>query len=248
MFTIPKKSGQQMAKKGRRKAMTQDKIDVWNQSIVSTSKVKRPFVCDQPGAPVEEVHQMIVLTATNTFGKQEYLTPLAPAKFWHINFPAQTNKMDQAKQYCIIYNAKLTPKEMEHICRVTYKYICFMSTLPYYTDYQLEETGMILRNLDPPLYNITKGIPKIGQKWPEIQQYLLTGNIYLMCEAPSPATWSREVSFAPESDEEKDDISEEGQEEEEDEEIFNSKETSHGTSKTHIVMKGKNSEHTGKCR
>ena len=73
---------------------------------------------------------------------------------------------------------------MENIYLVVYKYIRFMSTLPDYTDYQLGETEMILRKLDPLLYNITKGIPWIVQKWPEIEQYLLTGNIYRMGEAP----------------------------------------------------------------
>ena len=217
-------------------------------TIASIPKSKRPFVFDQAAAPGEEVQKLIVLTATNTFGRQEYLTPLAHAKSGDINFAEWRNKIYQAKQYCIIYNAKLTNNEMENICLAVYKYMRFMSTLPDDTDYQLEETDMILTKLDPPLYIITEDIAWIAQEWLRIQQYLLTGNIYLMCEAPSPATWSREVSFVPESDEEKDDISEEGQEEEEDEEIFNSKETSHGTSKTHIVMKGKNSEHTGKCR
>ena len=123
-----------------------------------------------------------------------------------------------------------------------------MSTLPDYTDYQLEETKMILRKLDPPLYNITKGIPWIAQKWLEIQQYLLTENIYLIGEAPSEAPSSREVSFEPESDKEEDNISEDGQEEEEEEDIFNPKETSHTTSKTSIAMTGKNFEDKGKSR
>ena len=48
---------------------------------------------------------------------------------------------------------------MANICLVIYKYICFISILPDYTDYQLEETEMILRKLDPPLYNIIKRIP-----------------------------------------------------------------------------------------
>ena len=46
---------------------------------------------------------------------------------------------------------------------------------------------MIQRQLDLPLYNINKGIPWIAQKWPESQQYLLTGNIYLMGEVPLEA-------------------------------------------------------------
>ena len=58
---------------------------------------------------------------------------------------------------------------------------------------------MITKRLDPPLYNITKGITCLVQKWPEIQQYLLTGNLYLMGEAPLEAPSSREVSFEPES-------------------------------------------------
>ena len=53
-----------------------------------------------------------------------------------------------------------------------------MSTLQDYTDYQLEESEMILRKRDPPLYNITKDTPWIAQRWLQIQHYLLTGTIY----------------------------------------------------------------------
>ena len=101
-----------MAKKSRRKAMTQVEIDALEQTIASTPKPNRPLVCYQPAASEEEVQTMILLTTTNTFGRQEYLTPLTPAKLWYINFAEWTNKMDQAKQYYIIYNAKLTSKEM----------------------------------------------------------------------------------------------------------------------------------------
>ena len=116
MFTTARKSGQQMAKKRRRKAMTQEDIDALKQTIASTRKAKWPFVFDQPAAPREAIQKMIVLTATNTFGRQEYLTPLAPANFRDTNFAELTNKMDQAKQYCIIYNAKLITKKRENIC------------------------------------------------------------------------------------------------------------------------------------
>ena len=102
MFTVLKKSGEQMVKKGRRKAMTQDKIHALQRTIASTPKAKRTFVFDQPAVPGEGVQNIIVLTATNTFGRQEYLTPRAPAKLGHINFAEWTNKMDQAKLYCII--------------------------------------------------------------------------------------------------------------------------------------------------
>ena len=54
-----------------------------------------PLVFDQPAAPGEEVQKMIVLTATNTFGREEDLTPVAPVKFWHINVTEWTNKMHQ---------------------------------------------------------------------------------------------------------------------------------------------------------
>ena len=74
-----------------------------------------------------------------------------------------------------------------------------MSTLPDYATSQLEESGMITNRLDTPLYNITKGIPWLAQKWPEIQQNLLTGNLYLMGEALLEAPSSREVTFEPES-------------------------------------------------
>ena len=81
MFTTTKKSGQQMANKGRRKAITPEGIDALKQTIPSTPKAKRPFVFNQPAALAEGVQKMIVLTATNTFGRQEYLTPPSPTKF-----------------------------------------------------------------------------------------------------------------------------------------------------------------------
>ena len=93
MFTTPKKSGQPIAEKGRRKAMTQEEIHALKRTIASTAKATRPFVFDQPAAPGDDVPKMIVLTATNTFVRQEYLTPLAPAKFCDVNFAEWTNKM-----------------------------------------------------------------------------------------------------------------------------------------------------------
>ena len=129
-----------------------------------------------------------------------------------------------------------------------------MSTLLDYADYELEETEIIQRKLDPPVCNIPRGIPWIAQKWPEIQLYLLTGNIYLMGEAPLEAPSSRQVSLKTESvqkeesDGEKYDILGGGQEEEEEEDIFNLEETSHAISKTSIAVKGKNSEDKSKSR
>lgn len=81
MFTTPKISGQQMANNGRRTAMTQKEIDALKVTIASITKAKRPFVLEKPAAPEEEVQRMIVLTATNIFERQEYLTLFAPAKF-----------------------------------------------------------------------------------------------------------------------------------------------------------------------
>ena len=90
---------------------------------------------------------------------------------------------------------------MENIFLVTCKYICFMSTLPDYTEYQLKESEMVIRQLYPPVYNPSKGIRWIPQKLPEIQRYLLTGNIYLMGGAALEALSSREVSFESEDTE-----------------------------------------------
>ena len=59
-----------------------------------------------------------------------------------------------------------------------------MSTLPDYTNYSLVESEMITKRLDTLLYNRTKVIPWLVQKWPEIQPYLLTENRYVMEEAP----------------------------------------------------------------
>ena len=57
---------------------------------------------------------------------------------------------------------------------------------------------MITKRLDPSLYTIIKDIPWLVQRWPEIQLCLLTGNLYLMGEAPLEALSSREVTFEPE--------------------------------------------------
>ena len=70
-----------------------------------------------------------------------------------------------------------------------------MRTLPDYKDSQLKESEMITKRLDPPLYNIIKGISWLAQKWPEIQLYVLTGNLYLIGEALPKAPSSREESF-----------------------------------------------------
>ena len=88
-----------------------------------------------------------------------------------------------------------------------------MSTLPDYTNYQLVESEMITQRLDTQLYNINKGIPWLAQKWPEIQQYLLTGHLYLMEEAPLEAQLSREGTLQPKSSDTKQ-LQEQGQEEE----------------------------------
>ena len=107
--------------------------------------------------------------------------------------------MEDARTYCRIYSADLSHKEINNISLAVYKYICFMSTLLNYTHYQLKGSEMIYKRFDTPLYNITKGITCLVQRLPEIQQYLLTGNLYLMGEAPLEATSSREVTFEPES-------------------------------------------------
>ena len=196
LFKTPQK-GQPRPSRSRRKAMTQEEIEALKQKVAVTTKANRPFVFDQPTALGLETQRKIVLAATTVFGRIEYMTPLPPKEYWDLHFIEWVNKLEQAKQYCIIYNADLTQKEMDNICLVVYKYLCFMSTLPDYTNYQLEESEMITKRLDTPLYNITKGIPWLAQNWPEIQPYLLTGNHYQMGEAPLEAPSSREVTLDP---------------------------------------------------
>ena len=198
LFRTPQK-GQSRPSRSRRKVMTNKENEALIQKVPVTTKANRPFVFDQPTAPREETQRKIGLAATSVFGCIEYMTPLAPKEYWDPHFNECVNKLEQAKQYCIIYNADLTQKEMDNIYLVVYKYLCFMSTLPDYTNYQLEESEMITKRLDTPLYNITKGIPWLAPKWPEIQPYLLTGNFYLMGEAPLEATSSSEVTLEAES-------------------------------------------------
>ena len=179
--------------------MTQEEIEASKQKVAVTTKVSRPFVFNQPTAPGEETQRKIVFAATTVFSRMAYMTPLAPKEYWDLHFNEWVNELDQAKQYCIIYNADLTQKEMENICLVAYKYLCLMSTLPDDTNYQLVQSEMITTRLDTPLFNITKGIPCLVQKWPEMQPYLLSGNLYLMGEAQLEVPSSREVTFEPES-------------------------------------------------
>ena len=169
------------------------------QKVAVTTKANRPFVFHQPTASGEETQIKIVFAATTVFVSKEYMTPLAPKEYLDLHFNEWVNRMQQGKQYCIIYHADLTQKQMLNIYLVVYKYPCFMSTFPDCTDYQFYESEMITKRLDTPLYNITKGILWPVQTWPEIQQYLLTGNLYLMREAPLEATSRREVTLEPES-------------------------------------------------
>ena len=92
--------------------MTQEEIEALKQKVAVTTKANRPFVFDQPTAPGEETQREIVLAATTVFGTIEYMTPLAPKEYWDLHFYEWVNKLEQAKQYCIIYNADLTQKEM----------------------------------------------------------------------------------------------------------------------------------------
>ena len=128
------------------------------QKVAITTKAKIPFVVDQPAASEEESQWKITLPATRVFVLNEFLTLLVPAEYWHIHFAEWVNKLVQAKQYCIIYNAELTPQEIDNICLAIYKYICFMSILADYIDYQLKESEIISKRLDTPLDNIRKGI------------------------------------------------------------------------------------------
>ena len=43
-----------------------------------------------------------------------------------------------------------------------------MSTRSDYTEYQVKESEMIIRKLEPLVYNPIKGIPWIVLTWPEI--------------------------------------------------------------------------------
>ena len=92
--------------------MTLVEIEHLKQTIASTPKASRPFIFEQPVAPGDDIQKSITLISTKPFGGQQFLTPLASAEYWKLNFADWVNKMDQAKQYCIIYNADLIEKEM----------------------------------------------------------------------------------------------------------------------------------------
>ena len=70
-----------MAKKGRRKAMTENEIDELKQKVAVTTKGSRPFVFTQPTAPGKEFQKSITLTAMIVFGGKQYLTPLASEEY-----------------------------------------------------------------------------------------------------------------------------------------------------------------------
>lgn len=148
-----------MLKKGRRNARTTGEIDELKQKIAVTSTANRHFISDTPAALEEEVQIRITFTAIRVFAALQFLTPLTSEGYCKINHADLVNKMEQAKQYCIIYNAYLTTKEMQTICLVVQKYIGFISTLPHYTKSEVKESAMKVRKLDPALYNITKRTP-----------------------------------------------------------------------------------------
>ena len=135
LFRTPQK-GQPRPSRSRRNAMTQEEIEALKQQVPITTTAIRHFVFDQPTASGEETQRKIVLEATSVFGRIEYMIPLAPKEYWDLHFDELVNKLEQAKQYCIIYNADLIQKAMENICHIIYKYLCCMSTLPDDTNYQ----------------------------------------------------------------------------------------------------------------
>ena len=106
LFKTPQK-GQPRPSRSRRKAMTQEEIEALKQKVTVTTKANRPFVFDQPTATGEETQRTIVLAATTVFGRIEYMTLFAPQEYWDLHFNVWVNKLEQAKQYCIIYNADL---------------------------------------------------------------------------------------------------------------------------------------------
>ena len=72
MFTTPKKSGLQIPKKSRRKAMIQEELDAQKLTIACTSNANRAFGFNEPIVSVEDVQGAIVLIAINTFRIQKY--------------------------------------------------------------------------------------------------------------------------------------------------------------------------------
>ena len=179
--------------------MTQEEIADSNQNVAVTSKATRPLVFDQPAAPREQTERKITLAAPTEYVSTEFLTPLVPKEYWHVNFPVWNNTMGQARTYCRIYSSDLFTEKMDNISLTVCKYICFMSTLADYTDYALKESEIITNGLYPPLDDITNCIPWLVQEWPEMQPYLLTGNIQLMDKAPLEAPLSSDVTLEPES-------------------------------------------------
>ena len=111
LFKIPQK-GQPRPSRSRRKAITQEEIQALKQKVAVTPKTNRPFVFNQPTAPGEETQRKIVLAATTVFSRIEYMTPLGPKEYRDLPFNACVHELEQAKQYCILYNADLTQKEM----------------------------------------------------------------------------------------------------------------------------------------
>ena len=101
--------------------VTSLQIEELKQKDAVTSKARKQFVFDQPAAPGEETQRKIILAATKEFGKQEFLIALASKEYWYVNIGEWNNKMKQARTYCRIYSADLTPKEMDHICLAIYK-------------------------------------------------------------------------------------------------------------------------------
>ena len=114
---------------------------------------------------------------------------------------------------------------------------------------------MIVRKVDPPLYNIRKGILSIAQPWPSIQPYPLTGNIYLIGEARLEAPSRRKVSCDPEGIQTEesemevrgDDISTDGQLQEEEEDALNPITSSKGVYSTKGTTSGTQRSPNGKA-
>ena len=102
MVTTVKKSGQQMDKKGRSKAMTQEEIDELKQTIPVTTKGNRPFIFVQTVGPVEEVQNCITLIPTKVFTGKQHLTLLASEEYGKMNHADCVNNIEEAKHTALL--------------------------------------------------------------------------------------------------------------------------------------------------
>lgn len=179
MARTPTKKGQHKSRKDRRNAMTTEEIEEMKKNLLNTPRKQRGKLRAEE-TDISKEERTITLNATTTFPRQMFTTPLETADFWKQEIPEMENRLSQIRIYCILNNRKIEPDEMQILCTAVFNLTLWESQGRFEIDTLLPRN--ITRKLETPSYKLGTSPPWLVQRWPEILQYVVTGNLYQLTE------------------------------------------------------------------